>query len=108
MKHKEPDAYIKEALFKIISNFNPEKIILFGSFAYGHPDFNSDIDLLVVMNTALPPYERAVPIRKALRDIGFPFDIIVKTPYELICYQDIVGTIAYTAIHKGKILYEHT
>lgn len=106
VKH-DPNICIDAARDKIVSDFNPERIILFGSFADGKPDFDSDIDLFVIMNTDLPPYERAAPIRKALRDIGFPLDVIVRTPREFAGCRDAVGTIAYTAAHKGKTLYEH-
>ncbi|MBF0608787.1 MAG: nucleotidyltransferase domain-containing protein [Candidatus Magnetobacterium sp. LHC-1] len=84
---------IDKALDKIVSTFVVERVILFGSFACGTPGFDSDIDLLVVMDTNLPSYERAVPIRKALRDVGFPFDIIVRTPREFTRYKNVVGTI---------------
>lgn len=102
-----PDVYLKEALDKIVPLFNPERVFLFGSFAFGNPDSDIDIDLLVIMDTHLPPYERAAPIRKALQDIGIPFDIIVRTPFEFARSQDVIGTIAYTALHKGKTVYEH-
>ena len=54
------DTYLKVAVEKIKSHFNPEKIILFGSYAYGHPTVDSDIDLMVVMDTKMEPYERAL------------------------------------------------
>lgn len=56
--------FLKEAIKRIIEQFHPEKIILFGSYAYGQPTTDSDIDLLVVMDTDMKPYERSVPIRK--------------------------------------------
>jgi predicted nucleotidyltransferase len=102
----EIETYLKEALGKIIDNFNPEKIILFGSYAYGRPTKDSDIDLMVIMDTDMKPYERALPIRKALKYLGTPKDIIVRTPQEFERFKDIVGTIIYTAAHKGKIIYE--
>ncbi|MBI5194174.1 MAG: nucleotidyltransferase domain-containing protein [Nitrospirae bacterium] len=56
------EVYLKEAVRRIIDNFNPEKIILFGSYAYGQATKDSDIDLMVVMDTDLKPYERAIPM----------------------------------------------
>ncbi|MCC7202485.1 MAG: nucleotidyltransferase domain-containing protein [Nitrospirae bacterium] len=100
------EAYLKEAVRKIIDNFNPEKIILFGSYAYGKPTENSDIDLMVVMDTDMKPYERVLPIRKTLKYLGMPKDVIVRTPQEFERFKDIVGTIIYTAAHKGKVVYE--
>lgn len=100
------DTYLKVAVEKIKSHFNPEKIILFGSYAHGHPTVNSDIDLMVVMDTEMEPYERALPIRKVLKYLGMPKDVIVRTPQEFERFRDIVGTIIYTAAHKGKVIYE--
>ena len=100
------EIYLKEAINKIIKEFNPEKIILFGSYAYGKPTMDSDIDLMIVMDTDEKPHKRAVLIRKALKDIGIPKDIIVKTPQEFERFKDIVGTVIYPVAHKGKLLYE--
>lgn len=100
------EVYLKEAVRKIIDNFNPEKIILFGSYAYGQATKDSDIDLMVVMDTDLKPYERAIPIRKALKYLGIPKDVIVRTPQEFERFKDIIGTIIYTAAHKGRVVYE--
>lgn len=100
------EVYLKEAVRRIIENFNPEKIILFGSYAYGQPTADSDMDLMVIMNTDEKPHKRAVTLRKALKGIGIPKDIIVKTPEEFDRFKDIVGTIIYPAAHKGKVLYE--
>lgn len=100
------EAYLKEAVKKIVSEFNPEKIILFGSYAYGKPTPDSDIDLMVIMETKERPHKRAVALRKILKNLGVPKDIIVKTPDEFERFRDIVGTIVYPAAHKGRVLYE--
>jgi len=100
------EGYLKEAVRKIVNEFNPEKIILFGSYAYGKPTPDSDIDLMVVMETKERPHKRAVSLRRILKDLGIPKDIIVKTPDEFERFKDIVGTIVYPAAHKGRVLYE--
>lgn len=100
------EVLIKKAVKKIIDEFNPEKIILFGSYSYGSPSVDSDIDLMVIMDTNLKPHKRAVPIRKILKDIGISKDIVVKTPEEFEQFKDIVGTIIYPAAHRGKVIYE--
>lgn len=97
---------LKEVVKKIVHEFNPNKIILFGSYAYGMPTLDSDIDLLVVMDTNEKPHKRAIGLRKLLKDLGVPKDIIVKTPDEFNRFKDIVGTIIYPAAHKGRVLYE--
>lgn len=100
------DSYLNIIIQKITENFNPKKIILFGSYAYGSPTKDSDIDLMVIMDTEMKPYERAIPIRKALKYLGIPKDVIVRTPQEFERFKDIVGTIIYVAAHKGKVIYE--
>jgi predicted nucleotidyltransferase len=100
------ESYLKNIVDKIINNFNPEKIILFGSYAYGHPTVDSDMDIMIVMDTDEKPHKRAVSVRKVLKSIGIPKDIIVKTPEEFERFKDIVGTIVYPAAHKGRIIYE--
>jgi predicted nucleotidyltransferase len=68
---------------KIVASLHPQKIILFGSYAYGHPTPDSDVDLLVIMETDKPPRERVVAVSLALYPRPFPVDILVKTPREL-------------------------
>jgi len=100
------ESYLKNIVDKIINNFNPDKIIIFGSYAYGHPTVDSDMDIMIVMETDEKPHKRAVSVRKVLKGIGIPKDIIVKTPEEFERFKDIVGTIVYPAAHKGRIIYE--
>jgi predicted nucleotidyltransferase len=100
------ESYLKNIVEKITDNFNPQKIILFGSYAYGHPTADSDMDIMIVMDTDEKPHKRAVSVRKILKGIGMPKDIIVKTPEEFERFKDIVGTIVYPAAHKGKVIYE--
>ncbi len=82
------------------------KTILFGSYAYGRPTVDSETDLMIVMDTDVRPHKRAVPIRKILKGIGIPKDIIVRTPEKFERFKDIIGTIIYPAAHKRKVLYE--
>jgi len=66
--------------------FSPQKVILFGSHAYGNPTSESDVDLLVIMDTPLKFYEQAAIIRLALDEafnISFSMDIIVRNQKEL-------------------------
>jgi len=59
-----------------------------------------------VMDTNDQPHKRAVPVRKALKNIGIPKDMMVKTPEEFSRFKDIVGSISYSAAHGGKVLNE--
>ncbi|MCX7661924.1 MAG: nucleotidyltransferase domain-containing protein [Candidatus Omnitrophica bacterium] len=70
---------IKTYAQKIRERFKPEKIILFGSYAYGKPKKDSDVDLLVIMNTKLKPLEQAVIIRREI-PANFALDLLVRRP----------------------------
>jgi CRISPR-associated endonuclease Cas3-HD len=67
---------------EIRKKFNPQKIILFGSYAYGNPTRNSDIDLFIIMDTKLPVRKQAFLIRKEIKSY-IPVDIIVRTPEQV-------------------------
>src|SRR5689334_19418540 len=76
-----PMRVIRRYARAIAEEFRPEKIILFGSYAYGTPHEDSDVDLLVVM-PARNQHSKAVKIRWALA-APFPMDLIVRTPEEM-------------------------
>lgn len=78
--------FINDIAEFIKRRFNPQKVILFGSHAYGNPTTESDIDLLVIMDTPLKFFRQAALIRLALReefDMSFPMDIIVRDQEEV-------------------------
>lgn len=87
---------------------NPEKIILFGSYAYGIPGKDSDLDMLVVVkNSSQPRYKRAREIRKHLWGItDIPKDILVYTVDEINEWKDVKEAFITEAIRRGKVLYE--
>jgi predicted nucleotidyltransferase len=89
----------------IVRGFQPEQIILFGSYAHGIATGDSDVDLLVVMPVSDSKAEQEVRIGVALHDFPVAKDIIVSTPEEFAWRKDIVGTIEYPAVREGKVLY---
>lgn len=97
---------IAEMVRRIVRQFAPEKIILFGSHARGMGGPDSDADLLVVMPVSGSKRKLAEEIDLALAGVGMPKDVIVVTPEEVERYREVVGTIIYPAIHEGKVLYE--
>lgn len=97
---------IGEIIERIKKQMHPRKVVLFGSYAQGTPTDDSDIDLLVVAETDLPPAKRYSTIRSKLDAFPASFDIIVKTPAEYQKQRSIVNTIVYFADTKGKVLYE--
>jgi predicted nucleotidyltransferase len=90
---------------RIVSEFHPERIILFGSHARGDAGHDSDVDLLVVMPVEGSKRELRLDIRAALRAIPMPKDILVSTPEEFEARREIVGTIEWPASREGKVLY---
>ena len=99
---------IKEIVHRIVENYKPEKIVLFGSYAYGHPSQCSDLDLLIIKESNLPRYKRAREIRKYLWEVtDIPMDIIVYTPKEIEDWKNVEEAFITTVIKKGKILYEN-
>lgn len=99
---------ISEITRRIVSEFQPEKIILFGSHARGTAGPDSDVDLLVVMPVAGSKRAKRIEIAVALSDLQVAKDIVVATPEELRRYRDVVGTIVRSALREGKVLYERT
>lgn len=81
------------------------RIVLFGSRAYGNPSPNSDYDLLVVADTALPAAVRGATVRLALRDIPEAFDILVVTPEELGRLVELRSGVIAGAARHGETLY---
>lgn len=98
--------HIQEMVERVVTQFHPEKIILFGSHARGEGTADSDVDLLVVMDVSGSKRRQAVAIDLSLQGIPLPADIIVVTPRELMAHRDAIGSIIREAAHEGKVLYE--
>ncbi len=96
---------IREMVKRIVRQFRPEKIILFGSQARGQAGPDSDVDLLIVMDVKGSKRHKAVEIGVELGDIPISKDIIVTTPEEFAWRKDIVGTIERPAYKEGEVLY---
>lgn len=90
----------------LIAVYNPLKIYLFGSYAWGKPTKESDLDLLVVVSKSTKrSYERAVKGYRALRDMTISKDILVLTKKEFDDLSQDVTTLCYKAKCDGKLLY---
>lgn len=96
---------IQQMVRRIVKEFDPDTIILFGSYARGQAGPDSDVDLLVVMPVEGSKRAKQLEIRSALRDVHFPKDIIVSRPEEFQWRKDVVGTIECSAVREGKTLY---
>ncbi len=99
-------AQINDIVTRIATRFNPDKIILFGSYAVGNQNADSDLDLLVIQETDLPRQKRSFDIQKALIGSKIPMDIIVYTKKEFEQEQNVKFSFLNSAIKTSKLLYE--
>jgi predicted nucleotidyltransferase len=104
-----PDV-LKEMTQRIVEAFAPEKIILFGSYAYGQPEFHSDVDLLVVTNRhrRKSVFARDRLVAAAARPPGVAMDVIVRTPAEVAYRLKIGDPFFREVMKKGQVLYERS
>ncbi len=98
-------AQIQRVSDEIARKFQPERIILFGSYAYGTPTEDSDVDLLVVMPFEGRKAKKAIEIRSAVY-AGFPMDLIPITPERLKHRIEIEDFFLREVVEKGRVLYE--
>ncbi|HEY1786699.1 MAG TPA: nucleotidyltransferase domain-containing protein [Verrucomicrobiae bacterium] len=92
----------------VAKQFRPRRIILFGSYAYGKPTEDSDVDLLVIMGRARYRGERmSLRIRNAM-PASFPMDLLVRTPAEISKRLRWGDSFIHEVIEKGKIMYDST
>lgn len=96
---------LPDIVARIVEALHPEKIILFGSYAYGVPTPDSDVDLLIIMETTAPLRERHLPVCRLLRPRPFPVDIVVKTPREIEQALKQGNFFIRELLTKGKVLY---
>lgn len=97
---------INEVVTKIATRFNPDKIILFGSYANGTPNEDSDLDLLIVQDSDLPMQKRGLDIRLSLIGSMIPIDLLIYTRSEFDQEKNKRFSFLNTAIKNSKILYE--
>ena len=97
---------MQEVVRRIVSAVNPDKILLFGSYAYGHPHEGSDLDILVIMDSQLPRYKRAVPIYRSLAGLFVPKDVVVYSPEEVKSWGTVPQAFITNVLKKSRLLYE--
>lgn len=102
-----PQATIRSLSEQIAVLFHPQKIILFGSYAYGTPRPESDVDLLVVMDTHISELEQAAVICRAI-PYRFGLDLVVYTPQRLAQRLEWGDSFLREIVQRGVTLYEST
>jgi predicted nucleotidyltransferase len=106
-RQRIPQRAIEDIVHQIAQRFQPEQIILFGSYAYGQPRQESDVDLLVVMDTPLKETDQAVRICQAI-DYHFGLDLIVRKPDALARRLALGDPFLHEVVSQGIVLYERT
>lgn len=97
---------IEEITHKIAEEFTPAKIILFGSYGWGIPREDSDVDLFIIKETSVRRIDRARAVRKIIFGLEAPIDILVYTPEEIKRRLAFEDPFISEILTKGKTLYE--
>ena len=100
------EAIISAMVDRIVGEFQPTRVVLFGSHARGTADESSDVDLLVVMRDVPDKRLAAVEIRRSLGDLPISKDIVVTTQDEIRRRGAIIGTVLHAALREGVTVYE--
>src|SRR5437867_863112 len=96
---------IDDVVERLVREYDPDRIILFGSRALGTATEDSDIDMLVVKETASRPLDRRVHVERLLRDRSVPLDIHVYTPREILTLFSIGDPFIEEIVEKGRVVY---
>lgn len=103
---------LQEIVQRIVDGLHPDQIILFGSYAhYGidsvsNPTPDSDLDILVIMETDARPVERTLAVSRLLRPRPFPMDILVRTPQEIKLALKNHDSFIREVISHGRVMYD--
>lgn len=99
---------ILEIVEKLKREYHPDKIILFGSYAYGQPNADSDVDLLIIKETLERPIDRRVAVRRIVSSPKrlVPLEVVVLTPGEVCERLEVGDQFLKEILEKGKVVHE--
>ena len=97
---------ISEIAIKIAQNYEPEKIILFGSYATGTANDDSDLDFIIVKKTDKPKHKRGREVRRFLLGAMIPMDLKIYTPDEFEIEQNLALSFLNSAMKNSIVIYE--
>lgn len=95
----------EKAVQTLVETANPERIILFGSHARGDARPDSDLDFLVIESDVADLAKEMVRLRRALRPLRIPVDILVYSTADVARWGNQPGSALYWGLREGKILY---
>ncbi len=96
---------LKDISRRLIKEYDPDKIILYGSRAEGKDNESSDIDLVIVKETEKRPLDRRIEVEALLADRAVPIDILVYTPEEMRTLYSMGSPFIEEIVEKGRLLY---
>ncbi len=100
------DSLIQTATQRLVAEFQPEQIWLFGSHAWGTPDEDSDVDLMVIVPSSDErSIQRMQRAHRCLRGIGFAKDVLVPTRTQVDRYKHLRASLFHQVLAKGRKLY---
>lgn len=102
------DELVQDITRKIVQSFHPNRIIAFGSYARGEQKADSDLDLVIEMESDEPFYQRGLGIAALFRDRRWAMDLLVYTPGEFRELSKVFGSLPYSIEREGKVLYERS
>ncbi len=97
---------INDIVERIAINYKPEKIILFGSYARGNFDEDSDLDFILIKDTNIPKPQRGLEVRKLFYGLALPMDFKIYTKTEFSEELSNQYSFLSSAIKESKVLYE--
>ena len=97
---------INDIVNRIASNYNPDKIILFGSYALGNYTDNSDLDFILIKDTNMPRYKRGLEVRRLFYGLAIPMDFKIYTSTEF--NKELTNQYSFlnSALKGSKVVYE--
>ena len=97
---------IKNITNQIVEKYNPERVILFGSYAKGTFNDNSDLDFIIVKETNLPKHKRGIELRRFFYGLTIPLDFKIYTTIEYEQEKNNKYSFLYSALAESKTLYD--
>jgi len=104
---QETQQVIRRIVEKIVADYVPQKVILFGSYAYGDPDPDSDIDILIVKETPERFLDRWVTVLRMITGLhhSLPVEPLVLTPQEIEKRLAVGDQFIVEILERGAVLY---
>jgi uncharacterized protein len=96
---------IQKCIDLVVAGYKPEKVILFGSYAYGTPNYDSDVDICIVKKDNRTARTKTLEISKLLINRRFPIDLLVVNPEEFQA-SEVQRPVLIDILKYGKLVYE--